>query len=100
MMKGLGNSIVGMHTRATSKKNTDKLCWKSLDPTTADTPPSSLPPFRNIPIIIVMTEGALFSMLVKLVSHLQMIMVSMYPNNTRSRMIYGTNSRAKSMVFF
>ena len=86
-MIGFGTSIHGTHINATIKKNIDNPYYALLDPTTALVPGSIAPPFKNIPIIIEIIEGASCSILVKSVHHLQMIMRSIYPNSTNKSMI-------------
>ena len=79
--------MVGTHTKATRRKKIERACYPLFENITACWPSSNLPPFKNMPIIMVMTEGAAFSLFVKSVSHLQMIIKSMYPNNTSNRII-------------
>jgi len=55
------------------------------------------PPFKGMLIIVLMIEGAFDSWPVKLESHLMMIKRFMYPNRTVRRMIWGTNSKKKSV---
>ncbi len=86
-MNGFGKSIVGTQTSATNKKNIERAYYPEFDPTTAFCPSSIAPPLKNIPIIMVITDGASFSLLVKSVHHLHMIIRSIYPKRTQSNII-------------
>jgi hypothetical protein len=84
---GFGTNIQGTQINATIKKKIDKPYYAPFDPTTALVPGSIAPPFKNIPIIIEIMEGASCSILVKSVHHLQMIIRSIYPKSTNKSMI-------------
>ncbi len=62
--------------RATIKKKILSPYWKPSLPTTATVPLSIDPPAKAMLIILVITEGAVLSLPVKSVIHLQMIMRS------------------------
>lgn len=77
MMKGLGKSMVGTQIKAISKKAMLKNCWKPAEPMTGEKGGSIAPPFKAIPIIFEIIEGAYPSLPVKSVVHLAMIIQSM-----------------------
>ena len=90
---------MGTQTNATNKKNIERPCWNPLEPTTATVPGTISPPLRNMSIMLVIIEGAYPSLPVKSVHHLHMIIKSMYPKRTVSKIIYGMNSKKKSSLF-
>lgn len=76
-MKGFGNSIVGTQIKAVSRSIMLRAYWKVLEPIIGSIFGGKAPPLSAMSIMFEMMEGALYSMLVKSVVHLAMIIKSM-----------------------
>lgn len=98
MINGLGRSIQGIQSMATNKKHKLMVsCW-ILVPINGAVLGVRAPMLRAMFIIFVIIEGACPSLPDQSVIHFITIIVSMYPNKTMSKIIYGINSVAKSRV--
>ena len=100
-MSGLGISIQGMQTTATSKNS--NWIWSWLPPISPHIgcPPQQswvFPSFRGKLIIVVMTDGALAAYRPQLTVHLYTIKKSMYPKRRVRKISWGTNSKKKSIM--